>query len=152
MAGQKIRTDTQDQELIHHLQKIQETILPALREQLDMLESVAPTYNTRAATSSLTGNGFYCFIRVNRNVVRKLTQALLYLDSPRNRRDPKGLQELDYWIRYMTKAIPTRTVYFTKTLKECICCYPCPPLFYIGVCYLRLMMKSYERFFYDTHM
>ena len=94
--------DIRNQQFTQHLKTILEIIVPRLRDQLDMLESVAPAYNAKAALGS-QGNGFYCFVRVNQNVVRKLTQSLLFLDSPRNKCDPKGIDELDYWIRYTTK-------------------------------------------------
>ena len=61
------------------------------------------------SATSLSGygtNGFFCFVRINRNAVRKLTQSLLQVDStPRSRQDPKSLQELEYWIKYISKVL-----------------------------------------------
>ena len=74
--------------------------LPSYREQLVKIENIAPLYNAKIGT---VGNGYYSFIGVTVNVVKKLTLCLLHLD--RNKNDSKAQDDLGYWIKYADKVM-----------------------------------------------
>jgi len=105
LLGEKLRNEcAAGTELGQNVAKILDEVVPELQDQLDTMESVAPAYNVRTPCGP-PGNGFYCFIRVNRNVIRKLTGCLLALESTSNRGRAALLQDLDYWIKYTDKAV-----------------------------------------------